>query len=219
MACVCVFQRASDLAEMITRVIREGLEGLVLKDIKVHCMLFVWLEIENVWIQQSSVCVRRGAMNRGSATGWRWKRTTWMKAQWQTLQTWWSWVLSMERAPMVWIRNPPSRVVLCTGDLQEKSLVLTVLAWLHLSAYTETKHWWINHDSFILYCFGFHTGQTSTFYIFPNSNLLVSLLRLPWFGSSNTPKVQQNVIKSLNIDGGKKHKAKYDAAMERLDLL
>lgn len=36
----CVHQRASDLAEMITRVIREGLEGLVLKDIKVHCMLF-----------------------------------------------------------------------------------------------------------------------------------------------------------------------------------
>lgn len=29
-------QRAADLAEMITRVIREGLEGLVLKDIKVH---------------------------------------------------------------------------------------------------------------------------------------------------------------------------------------
>ncbi len=28
-------QRAADLAEMITRVIREGLEGLVLKDIKV----------------------------------------------------------------------------------------------------------------------------------------------------------------------------------------
>lgn len=28
-------QRASDLAEMITRVIREGLEGLVLKDVKV----------------------------------------------------------------------------------------------------------------------------------------------------------------------------------------
>lgn len=39
--CVCVRQRASDLAEMITRVIREGLEGLVLKDIKVHCILFV----------------------------------------------------------------------------------------------------------------------------------------------------------------------------------
>ena len=30
-------QRAADLAEMITRVIREGLEGLVLKDIKVRC--------------------------------------------------------------------------------------------------------------------------------------------------------------------------------------
>jgi len=28
-------QRAADLAEMITRVIREGLEGLVLKDLKV----------------------------------------------------------------------------------------------------------------------------------------------------------------------------------------
>lgn len=41
MTCVCVHQRAGDLAEMITRVIREGLEGLVLKDIKVHCMLFV----------------------------------------------------------------------------------------------------------------------------------------------------------------------------------
>lgn len=27
-------QKASDLADMITRVIREGLEGLVLKDIK-----------------------------------------------------------------------------------------------------------------------------------------------------------------------------------------
>lgn len=39
--CVCVRQRASDLAEMITRVIREGLEGLVLKDIKVHCVVFV----------------------------------------------------------------------------------------------------------------------------------------------------------------------------------
>lgn len=33
--CVHVFQRAGDLADMITRVIREGLEGLVLKDIKV----------------------------------------------------------------------------------------------------------------------------------------------------------------------------------------
>lgn len=31
----CDDQRAGDLAEMITRVIREGLEGLVLKDIKV----------------------------------------------------------------------------------------------------------------------------------------------------------------------------------------
>lgn len=41
MACACVCQRAGDLAEMITRVIREGLEGLVLKDIKVHCMLFL----------------------------------------------------------------------------------------------------------------------------------------------------------------------------------
>lgn len=29
-------QRAADLAEMITRVIREGLEGLVLKDLKVQ---------------------------------------------------------------------------------------------------------------------------------------------------------------------------------------
>lgn len=40
-ACVSVRQRAGDLAEMITRVIREGLEGLVLKDIKVHYLLFV----------------------------------------------------------------------------------------------------------------------------------------------------------------------------------
>lgn len=31
-----VSQRAADLAEMITRVIREGLEGLVLKDLKVR---------------------------------------------------------------------------------------------------------------------------------------------------------------------------------------
>lgn len=31
-----VLQRAADLADMITRVIREGLEGLVLKDVKVH---------------------------------------------------------------------------------------------------------------------------------------------------------------------------------------
>lgn len=30
-----VLQRAADLADMITRVIREGLEGLVLKDVKV----------------------------------------------------------------------------------------------------------------------------------------------------------------------------------------
>lgn len=42
-------QRAADLAEMITRVIREGLEGLVLKDVKVlqtvytvHCILFIY---------------------------------------------------------------------------------------------------------------------------------------------------------------------------------
>lgn len=31
-----VLQRAADLADMITRVIREGLEGLVLKDVKVR---------------------------------------------------------------------------------------------------------------------------------------------------------------------------------------
>lgn len=31
-----VLQRAADLADMITRVIREGLEGLVLKDVKVQ---------------------------------------------------------------------------------------------------------------------------------------------------------------------------------------
>ncbi|NXU55604.1 DNLI3 ligase, partial [Turnix velox] len=33
------FQKASDLADMITRVIREGLEGLVLKDIKAGSQL------------------------------------------------------------------------------------------------------------------------------------------------------------------------------------
>lgn len=41
-----VCQRAADLADMITRVIREGLEGLVLKDIKVRfffCLfVFPW---------------------------------------------------------------------------------------------------------------------------------------------------------------------------------
>lgn len=31
-----VLQKASDLADMINRVIREGLEGLVLKDVKVR---------------------------------------------------------------------------------------------------------------------------------------------------------------------------------------
>lgn len=30
-------QKAADLADMINRVIREGLEGLVLKDVKVSC--------------------------------------------------------------------------------------------------------------------------------------------------------------------------------------
>lgn len=37
----CVFQRGGDLADMITRVIREGLEGLVLKDVKVS-FIFQW---------------------------------------------------------------------------------------------------------------------------------------------------------------------------------
>ena len=56
--CVCVWQRAGDLADMITRVIREGLEGLVLKDIKVSCFLSpmetvcVW-----TWWCWSCVCV------------------------------------------------------------------------------------------------------------------------------------------------------------------
>lgn len=143
MTCVCVCQRAGDLAEMITRVIREGLEGLVLKDIKVHRMVFVWLKMENVWTQQSSVCVCRAATNRGSATGWRWRRTTWMKARWPTLQTWWSWVPSMEKAPMVWKKKKillhifASRVLLSAADLQDKSFVLTVLSWLNKSAYTD----------------------------------------------------------------------------------
>lgn len=47
MTFVCARQRAGDLAEMITRVIREGLEGLVLKDIKVHCMRFARKEMEH----------------------------------------------------------------------------------------------------------------------------------------------------------------------------
>lgn len=38
-ASVCVCQRAGDLADMITRVIREGLEGLVLKDVKVSWLV------------------------------------------------------------------------------------------------------------------------------------------------------------------------------------
>lgn len=42
--CVCVCQRAGDLADMITRVIREGLEGLVLKDVKVS-----WFIDDGVW--------------------------------------------------------------------------------------------------------------------------------------------------------------------------
>lgn len=37
--CLCVCQRAGDLADMITRVIREGLEGLVLKDVKVSWLI------------------------------------------------------------------------------------------------------------------------------------------------------------------------------------
>lgn len=37
-----VLQKASDLADMINRVIREGLEGLVLKDVKVsHSLCFL----------------------------------------------------------------------------------------------------------------------------------------------------------------------------------
>lgn len=41
-------QRAADLADMITRVIREGLEGLVLKDVKVHlgsCVLLLYVHM------------------------------------------------------------------------------------------------------------------------------------------------------------------------------
>lgn len=36
-------QKASDLADMINRVIREGLEGLVLKDVKVSCNTCLFL--------------------------------------------------------------------------------------------------------------------------------------------------------------------------------
>ena len=64
--CVCVWQRAGDLADMITRVIREGLEGLVLKDIKVSCFLSpmetvcVW-----TWWCWSCVCVFQGSYEPG----------------------------------------------------------------------------------------------------------------------------------------------------------
>lgn len=52
-------QKASDLADMINRVIREGLEGLVLKDVKVrwlhHCLLLGryrhcrWERVKSTW--------------------------------------------------------------------------------------------------------------------------------------------------------------------------
>lgn len=48
---VCVQQRAGDLADMITRVIREGLEGLVLKDIKVSCDGHaLWDSLSSPWV-------------------------------------------------------------------------------------------------------------------------------------------------------------------------
>lgn len=48
--CVCVCQRAADLADMITRVIREGLEGLVLKDIKVTLVFGANMEVHSVHV-------------------------------------------------------------------------------------------------------------------------------------------------------------------------
>ena len=44
-----VLQRAADLADMITRVIREGLEGLVLKDVKVHLGTSVLVLYVHIW--------------------------------------------------------------------------------------------------------------------------------------------------------------------------
>lgn len=51
-----VFQKASDLADMITRVIREGLEGLVLKDLKAGLHLLF-----------TGVCWELGSNNRQRA--------------------------------------------------------------------------------------------------------------------------------------------------------
>lgn len=54
-------QKASDLADMINRVIREGLEGLVLKDVKVrwlHPCLFLLEMMESLEVGDNESCMR-----------------------------------------------------------------------------------------------------------------------------------------------------------------
>ncbi|NXX76076.1 DNLI3 ligase, partial [Urocolius indicus] len=54
------FQKASDLADMITRVIREGLEGLVLKDIKAGLLGYEpgkrhWLKVKKDYLNEGAM--------------------------------------------------------------------------------------------------------------------------------------------------------------------
>lgn len=77
--CVCVCQRAADLADMITRVIREGLEGLVLKDIRVSCLFSsnghklkgnMYVHVCGNMLSHLCMSLRlRAATNRESVTG------------------------------------------------------------------------------------------------------------------------------------------------------
>lgn len=65
--CGLLRQRAADLADMITRVIREGLEGLVLKDVKVPTLPPCWFHTFtcDIW----PLLCARACMNQGNATG------------------------------------------------------------------------------------------------------------------------------------------------------
>lgn len=151
--CVCVRQRASDLAEMITRVIREGLEGLVLKDIKVHCILFVWMEMEKC-LNITVICA---CLQGGYEPGKR----HWLKVKKDYLNE----GAMADTADLVVLgafygkgsngekeKNPSLKYLrLCTVDLLEKSFVLTVLAWLTFISLQGSQN-----------SFGSHTGQTST---------------------------------------------------------